>query len=32
VSLEEIAAQNLAKLRRRYPEGYTDDASVNRPR
>jgi NTP pyrophosphatase (non-canonical NTP hydrolase) len=30
ISLEEIAAANLAKLRRRYPEGYTDDDSVNR--
>jgi len=30
LSLEDIAAANLAKLRRRYPEGYTDQASVNR--
>jgi NTP pyrophosphatase (non-canonical NTP hydrolase) len=30
ISLEEVAATNLAKLRRRYPEGYTDDDSVNR--
>jgi NTP pyrophosphatase (non-canonical NTP hydrolase) len=30
LSLEDVAAVNLAKLRRRYPEGYTDDASVNR--
>ena len=27
VSLEEIAAVNLAKLSRRYPEGYSDEAS-----
>ena len=31
VSLEEIAAANLAKLRRRYPDGYSDDASIARP-
>jgi len=29
-SLEDVAAANLAKLRRRYPEGYSDEASVNR--
>src|SRR5215207_8489018 len=28
LSLEDVAAANLAKLRRRYPEGYTDQASV----
>jgi NTP pyrophosphatase (non-canonical NTP hydrolase) len=27
VSLDEVAAVNLAKLRRRYPEGYSDEAS-----
>jgi NTP pyrophosphatase (non-canonical NTP hydrolase) len=27
VSLDEIAAVNLAKLSRRYPEGYSDEAS-----
>jgi NTP pyrophosphatase (non-canonical NTP hydrolase) len=32
LSLEEVAAANLAKLRRRYPEGYSDEASVNRPK
>ena len=31
LSLDEIAAANLTKLRRRYPEGYTDQASTNRP-
>jgi|SRR5687768_3472919 len=31
MSLEDIAAGNLAKLRRRYPEGYSDDASISRP-
>ena len=31
VSLDEIAAANLAKLRRRYPEGYSDEASAGRP-
>ena len=31
LSLEEVAAANLAKLRRRYPEGYSDTASINRP-
>jgi NTP pyrophosphatase (non-canonical NTP hydrolase) len=30
LSLEDIAETNLAKLRRRYPEGYSDDASINR--
>jgi NTP pyrophosphatase (non-canonical NTP hydrolase) len=28
LSLEDVAAQNLAKLRRRYPDGYSDDASL----
>jgi NTP pyrophosphatase (non-canonical NTP hydrolase) len=32
LSLEDVAAANLAKLRRRYPEGYSDDASLNRPK
>jgi NTP pyrophosphatase (non-canonical NTP hydrolase) len=27
VSLEEVAATNLSKLRRRYPAGYSDEAS-----
>jgi len=27
LSLDEIATGNLAKLRRRYPEGYSDEAS-----
>lgn len=27
LSLDEIAAGNLEKLRRRYPEGYSDEAS-----
>jgi len=31
VSLDEIAAANVAKLRRRYPEGYSDTASARRP-
>ena len=30
ISLEEVAAANVAKLRRRYPEGYSDEASVDR--
>ncbi len=30
VSLEAVAAENLAKLRRRYPSGYSDDASAVR--
>jgi NTP pyrophosphatase (non-canonical NTP hydrolase) len=30
VSLEEVAEANLAKLRRRYPDGYSDDASAGR--
>jgi NTP pyrophosphatase (non-canonical NTP hydrolase) len=30
VSLDEVAAANLAKLRRRYPEGYSDEASERR--
>jgi NTP pyrophosphatase (non-canonical NTP hydrolase) len=32
ISLDEVAEANLDKLRRRYPEGYTDKASINRPR
>ena len=31
ISLDEVAAANLDKLRRRYPDGYTDQASVKRP-
>jgi NTP pyrophosphatase (non-canonical NTP hydrolase) len=30
LSLETVAAANLAKLRRRYPDGYSDAASANR--
>ncbi len=30
VSLDEVAAANLEKLRRRYPDGYSDSASVQR--
>ena len=30
ISLEDVAAANVAKLRRRYPDGYSDQASVNR--
>ena len=30
LSLEEIAAANLAKLRKRYPDGYSDEASASR--
>ena len=30
VSLDEVAAQNLAKLQRRYPSGYSDEASQAR--
>ena len=30
VSLEEVAAANLAKLRRRYPDGYSDERSAER--
>ena len=30
VSLEEVAAANLAKLRRRYPDGYSDERSADR--
>jgi len=30
VSLDEIAAGNVAKLRRRYPQGYSDTASARR--
>ena len=28
VSLENVAAANIAKLRRRYPHGYSDEASI----
>ena len=30
VSLEQVAAANIAKLRKRYPTGYTDAASAKR--
>ena len=30
VSLEEVATANIAKLRQRYPDGYSDANSVNR--
>ena len=30
VSLDEVAAANLDKLRRRYPDGYSDTRSINR--
>lgn len=30
LSLDEVAAANLAKLRRRYPEGYSEAASIAR--
>ena len=30
ISLEDVAAANLAKLRRRYPDGYSDSKSVDR--
>ena len=30
VSLEQVAAANIAKLRKRYPTGYTDAASTKR--
>ena len=30
VSLDEVAAANLEKLRRRYPDGYSDSASARR--
>ena len=30
VSLEDVAAANLVKLRRRYPDGYSDEASAAR--
>ena len=31
VSLSEIARMNVEKLRRRYPEGFTTEQSLNRP-
>ena len=30
MTLEQVASANVAKLRTRYPEGYTDTASKNR--
>jgi NTP pyrophosphatase (non-canonical NTP hydrolase) len=30
VTLEEVAEANIDKLRRRYPEGFSQEASVNR--
>lgn len=30
LSLEQVAAANVAKLRARYPEGYSDDRSADR--
>ena len=31
VSLEDVAAGNIAKLRRRYPNGYSPERSLERP-
>lgn len=31
VSLEDIAAMNIAKLRKRYPHGFSAERSLNRP-
>jgi NTP pyrophosphatase (non-canonical NTP hydrolase) len=31
ISLDDVAATNVAKLRRRYPDGYSDQASGSRP-
>lgn len=31
VSLAEIARMNVAKLRKRYPEGFSTEESINRP-
>jgi NTP pyrophosphatase (non-canonical NTP hydrolase) len=31
VTLDEVAAANVEKLRRRYPDGYSDEASRSRP-
>ncbi len=30
LSLEEIAQENVAKLRRRYPDGFSQERSINR--
>ncbi|MBW3113514.1 nucleoside triphosphate pyrophosphohydrolase family protein [Bacillus sp. MCCB 382] len=30
LSLEEIAVANIDKLRKRYPEGFSEEASINR--
>lgn len=30
ISLEQVASANIAKLRKRYPDGYTDSKSVGR--
>jgi NTP pyrophosphatase (non-canonical NTP hydrolase) len=30
LSLEEIAQENIAKLRRRYPDGFSQERSINR--
>ena len=32
ITLEQVAAANVAKLRARYPTGYTDESSVKRQR
>ena len=32
ISLEDVAAANIAKLRKRYPDGYSDAKSVERDR
>ena len=31
VALEEIANQNIKKLIQRYPDGFSEDNSINRP-
>ena len=30
ISLEQIAAENIEKLRKRYPDGFSEDRSLNR--
>lgn len=31
LNLEDIASQNVAKLTKRYPEGFSEEHSINRP-
>lgn len=31
ITLDEVASRNVEKLRKRYPEGFSEERSINRP-